>query len=226
MKIIVFSDVHLSHRFNQRKFDYLEKLIKSADKVIINGDFWDYFRCNFRTFVKSQWKKLFNLLKEKETIYILGNHDKRQWLNKDVFLFSQTHLESYELKVGKFTYVFKHGHQYAPRLSESFPNLPLRKLNQKFHLLTIQSYIENNGYRLIGKRIYALFPKKGLINNAKMKRAVVEKFKDNEILVAGHSHYAQYLPKERFINVGCISNHYASHLVIEGGKVELVEDEY
>ena len=39
MKILVISDLHLTTRFDQKKCEFLEKLISRADKVIINGDF-------------------------------------------------------------------------------------------------------------------------------------------------------------------------------------------
>ncbi len=41
MRILVISDTHLTHKFDQRKFEYLLSIISQADKVIINGDFWD-----------------------------------------------------------------------------------------------------------------------------------------------------------------------------------------
>jgi len=68
MKILIFSDTHLTSKFDQEKFDFLKKIVNSSDRVIINGDFWDSWFTNFDDFVKSRWNKLFPLLKKKNTM--------------------------------------------------------------------------------------------------------------------------------------------------------------
>lgn len=68
MKTIVFSDTHLINKFEENKFQFLSALIASADSIIINGVFWDAYMVSFDAFIKSRWKDLFPLLKEKKTI--------------------------------------------------------------------------------------------------------------------------------------------------------------
>jgi len=70
MKILVFSDTHLTDRFDQGKFRFLQKIINFSDQVIINGDFWDSWFTNFDDFVNSEWRKLFPILLKKRAIYI------------------------------------------------------------------------------------------------------------------------------------------------------------
>ena len=110
MKILVISDLHLTTRFDQKKCEFLEKLISRADKVIINGDFWSYYSCTFGEFVRSEWKALFPLLREKQAVYIYGNHDFRKWTNKRVHLFSVRQAEKYEYRYEKNKIIIEHGH--------------------------------------------------------------------------------------------------------------------
>ena len=52
-KILIFSDSHLSPRFNQAYFNKLANLIEQADQVIINGDFWEGYFYSFDEFLNS-----------------------------------------------------------------------------------------------------------------------------------------------------------------------------
>ncbi len=82
MKTIVLSDTHLYEEFDEKKFNFLKRIISKVDRVIINGDFWDSYICSFSDFINSPWKKLFPLLKTKKTVYIYGNHDKKSLTDK------------------------------------------------------------------------------------------------------------------------------------------------
>ena len=64
MKILVFSDTHLSSTFEEKKFNLLKEIISRADRVIINGDFWEGYLISFKEFLDSRWKELFPLLKK------------------------------------------------------------------------------------------------------------------------------------------------------------------
>ncbi|MBI3955332.1 metallophosphoesterase, partial [Candidatus Gottesmanbacteria bacterium] len=76
MHTIIISDLHLTRRFEKRKFNFLKKIIERSDQVVINGDLWDYYFSSFSQFVRSPWRQLFPLLKEKKTVYLYGNHDR------------------------------------------------------------------------------------------------------------------------------------------------------
>jgi len=79
MKILVISDLHLTTRFDEKKCEFLEKLINRADKVIINGDFWEAYDLKINSFISSKWNKLFKYLKKNNSIYLFGNHDKKTY---------------------------------------------------------------------------------------------------------------------------------------------------
>lgn len=114
MNILIFSDTHLTHKFNKDLFDYIVKLIKKADQVVINGDFWDAYLTTFDSFCKSKWQKLFKLLKNKNTVYVTGNHDKFEYLDKRVKLFSSEVARKYILKFNKKSIIIQHGHIISP----------------------------------------------------------------------------------------------------------------
>src|SRR3990170_7877882 len=99
MKILVFSDSHLTDKFEEKKFDFLKKIIRQSDLVIINGDFWDGYLTTFSRFISSDWNKLFPLLKSKKTIYIYGNHDRESYIDRNAKLFSDLQTHSYRLKL-------------------------------------------------------------------------------------------------------------------------------
>jgi len=75
MSTVVFSDSHITSKFDRAKFLYLQSIVEPADRVIIIGDFWDGYMTDFTDLLNSKWSKLFALLKSKETFYVCGNHD-------------------------------------------------------------------------------------------------------------------------------------------------------
>ena len=64
MKILVFSDTHLTDVFDAARFEAMAKMIDEVDQVIINGDFWDGYIIKFSEFIESGWNQLFPLLKQ------------------------------------------------------------------------------------------------------------------------------------------------------------------
>lgn len=70
MKTLIFSDTHLTSKVHKKTFSFLEDLISQVDKVIINGDFWDSYKTSFDEFIDSGRKKLFDLLLQKDAIYL------------------------------------------------------------------------------------------------------------------------------------------------------------
>lgn len=59
MKILVFSDIHLS-TFDLKKYRFLKQIIHNSDRVIINGDFIDDWLISGEEFLKSKWRSLMN----------------------------------------------------------------------------------------------------------------------------------------------------------------------
>ena len=64
MKYLIFSDSHLNDFFDERKFNFLKRIILNSDRVIINGDFWEAYDLKINSFISSKWNKLFKYLKK------------------------------------------------------------------------------------------------------------------------------------------------------------------
>lgn len=216
MKTIVFSDTHLSSRRYRKKFDYLCSIIEPADRVIIMGDFWDGFLTSFDKFVNSRWSALFPLLLEREAIYLYGNHDRPQWSDSRVSLFSVAQASSHKLSAGNLTLYLTHGHTVFTSLEDQFPvlnhSLPLR-LGANIDVL----------HKLVwGKR----FLQQDRNSNDVARRWAAEHLPENEILVCGHRHYPEIDIANRMINTGFIGVGYGNYLRIDGDTIELVRERY
>lgn len=214
MKIIIFSDSHLTDRFEEKKFLFLIKIISNADKVIINGDFWDGYLTNFDKFVKSRWKKLFPLLKKRKTVYIYGNHDNKEFSDIRVNLFSVYQGYKNTIKSGNMTFHFEHGHDIH-KLPDIF--LPM-------FLIRIIVLTDN-----VLRHWWYLLNRSGLLNyyhslNDYYRRG--NKMPRNNLLIVGHSHGAEIAIKDGFANSGFIRWGYGSYLVCENGKLELKQEKY
>lgn len=121
MTIIIISDTHLTNEFDQKRFDFLKKIILESDQVIINGDFWDGYFVEFKNFIESSWRELFPFLKAKRTVYIFGNHDRREWADEHVNLYSVEQKEKHELRLNERIFHIEHGNKIAPVPDDIFP---------------------------------------------------------------------------------------------------------
>ena len=211
MKILVFSDSHLTEKFEDKKFNLLKKIIQQSELVIINGDFWDGYLTTFDRFVSSQWKKLFPLLKSKKTIYLWGNHDRKIFMDKNINLFSQFQTNVYRLKIDGKNFVFEHGNRLYPTIDEKLP----RSLC-KYTTLIAGFLLQKIPYlKYILRRVAYL-----------MKRKVQKELSQNEIFICGHSHWPEIDLKQRFINTGSIENGFAEYLIIENGDITSKKERY
>lgn len=207
MKTLIFSDTHLTPVFDKIRFDYLQSLFQKYDQIIINGDFWDGYETTFAKFIRSQWKDLFPLLLEKNTIYLWGNHDKPKWTT-DPNMFSVAQYDAYTLTVGKLTLHIEHGHRLAPSFDISYP---------KF------SYFLSS---LFSSRRFQFGRKLRGWENMQMKQYGLTKLNNDEILVCGHSHIAEYSKRNRYINTGLIDYGIANYLVVIGQKISFITETY
>lgn len=207
MRTLVFSDTHLSDRFEEGKYAFLKKLIEQYDRVIINGDFWDGHLVTFDTFINSPWKGLFPLLKSKGTIYVYGNHDRREFSDERVNLFSASQHITYELKEKGRTYVFEHGNHTLPSIDERLP-LPEAVFSFSTRLYTmVEKFITQKTKKTT--RFWGAF----LNNNLKKRN------KNSHFAVFGHTHYAEFDPGHNFAVTGFIQHGLAQFLVIEDGVI-------
>lgn len=218
MTIIIFSDTHLTGSFSNKKFNYLMRIISSADKVIINGDFWDAYQVSFEMFIKSRWRNLFPALVAKQSIYLYGNHDHKKYSQEGVRLFSQQQRESYSLKMGKVFLKIEHGHRIAPAEDEEVPAF----FKQKLFVAPYVLFREILPLALLGKLSLQQYKRQ----NEKMKQWVTEYLPKNQVLVCGHSHLAEFNLESRYINTGFIRHGYGQYLRISGSKLNLIDEIY
>lgn len=219
MKTLIFSDTHLTHRFERKKFRYLKRLIESVDEVIINGDFWDGLSTTFEKFVNSPWQELFPLLKQKNTVYIYGNHDFEHMADERVSLFSVKQVEKHVAHTNPKKLTIKHGHQHTPSIQNKIGNKTYLKFINRLY-----EYGEWFVLKLFGKGIFrhGLY---GFFNYSLHTYAKLH-LPETEILVCGHSHSAVFLPGEKYINSGFIRHGLAQYLIIENKKIRLIEEKY
>lgn len=215
MTILVFSDTHLTNRFNKKKFLFLSRIIKKADKVIINGDFWDGHLTTFNLFITSKWNALFKLLKQKKTVYIYGNHDRKEYSDNRVSSFSLIQTTAYSLMFNKHQYYFEHGHTFLP------------SIDKKLH---ITSYSFVKLITLLTNCIEFPFQKLklwfiGIVANNKIKEKRNGKTK-NGFIVCGHTHYPEIDHKNKFLNTGFMKFGIASYLLIDSNGVHLRKESY
>jgi len=215
MKTLVFSDSHLGKNFEERKFKFLTKIITHADRVIINGDFWEGKVISFQNFIYSPWHHLFPLLKKKKAVYIFGNHDNQNLTNAKTYLFSDIQIKRYELKSNGSVFIFEHGNRFFPTLGE--------KINVKSKtFFDVFENLENFLVRNFNKKVFDFF---GREINGIVKKKVGE-LQPNHYFVCGHTHLAEIDEENRFLNCGLIKHGLGQYLIIEDGLFDLREEWY
>lgn len=222
MNILVFSDTHLYLPFNQKKFNYLKRIISSSDKVIINGDFFDAYMINFNRFVNSRWNKLFPLLKKKNSVYIYGNHDKKEYSDNRVDLFSVKQTYRLELKLNDRNYIFEHGQNIrkTPDFYIDFTKPYLTWLVFLTHALHyLLTFIFKKKFLDIGY---------GWTNNvSKVRIKKLYKPDKNDFYIIGHNHFGEVDEKNRFACSGINLYGYGQYLMIDSSnKITLHEEWY
>lgn len=216
---IIVSDLHLTPKFDQKKFNYLQNLFQSADKLIINGDFWSYYYCDFVDFLESEWQKLFPIMLEKACVYVHGNHDRKEWCNENTRLFSVETHERYSFKQNGITFNVQHGHLISKM---SVKNDSLIKTIKKYHLDKYNYAIHNMIINELGNKIYS---KIGLPLNKWYKKYLKKYIPRDEFLICGHSHSPEESLQKRYLNTGFINYGYSSYLQING-HISLVKENY
>jgi len=227
MNILIFSDTHLTNKFDNDKFKFLKKIIDTSDQVIINGDFWDGWFTNFDGFLKSKWNRLFPLLLKKNAIYLYGDHDPADRCDGRVNLFSVKTGESYNLILEKKTYHIEHGHRILKGKMSKFLEiygLLLNKVDRSLFRKTLYNFLhflEYLGYNLIGL---------SLMTESKVAKRNNEIIKQSnnhrEFLICGDTHCAEMDKNKMFANSGCINYGNAYYLMINYGEIVLHKENY
>ena len=221
---LVISDIHFTTKFNRKLFETLKILISSSDRVILNGDFWEGLAISFDDFLRSEWSRLFPLLKQKETIYVYGNHDCKILSDNRVSLFCDKAVNEYHLDTQNQNYLFNHGHDFL------FPKHPTnkdyKKLKNAGRLITRldlakSALIQNVVFRMFGPRILP-----SIINYipAKTRNSIGN---PGYLLVCGHTHRPYYNQKKSLIDIGFFNYGWANYLVIDdSGDFKLNSQRY
>lgn len=221
MRILIFSDSHLYLPVDEKKLVFLKKIIKSADRVIINGDFYDSYMIKFDEFIKSKWNELFPLLKSKKAIYIYGNHDARKSSDKRSELFSEIQAERYKIKTPARTFIFEHG-QKTRITADVSHNIEWKYLHMA---IVIGHFMRGLLVSLFGKLfLWLRFSYRN--RNSKKRIAKMYKPAENEVYVIGHNHWGEVDLENNFAASGAILYGYAQYLTIEDGVITLHEGWY
>ena len=225
MKILLFSDTHLFKKFDDKKFNFLERIISKSDKVIILGDFWDDSLTTFDEFVKSDWNKLFPLLKNKHTVYVYGNHDRKEFSDEKVSLFSDMQTDKYTFQVEGRIFVAEHGDRFFKKHLTYYLTYggPLREFFMSKFFITLRFLVFDE---LLTKLFGKAFLNKRLHYNQYIKKVKIDEFKKGEILICGHTHAAEIDLKNNFINTGLIRHGIGQYLTIDGENISLEEEWY
>jgi predicted phosphodiesterase len=216
MKYTIFSDTHLSKYFDEKKYNFLKKIISNSETIIINGDFWEAYNFKFDEFILSSWKKLFKDLKNKKTIYLFGNHDKKIYANNKLSEFSVRQFQNIKIISGSKTFYIEHGDKITPLWDKFFRRMP------KFINIFLNN-LEKMIVFLFGINVLKILYKRF---NEDMKNKKSRILKDNEYLVCGHTHFMEIDKKNHYINGGFIKHGIGQYLTITDGKVELHNEKY
>ena len=217
MKILVFSDSHLTEKVD-RRINILENLLGQVDQVIINGDFWEGYLITFDRFVNSPWRRLFPLLKKKKTVYIYGNHDKKLLADNRVGLFSEKQTISYKLRLNGKMLIFEHGNRIVPAIDDLLRLKKLPKLIQ-YPVRTFHDFmIKKHGRKFIN----FVFRRFGV----ELKKRLGKVLQKNQVYVCGHTHYAEVDIENGLVNSGIFRSGLAQYLILENSKISLNEQLY
>ena len=224
MHILIISDTHFDPWYEPAKAQFLKRLIRAADQVVINGDFWDSFLWSFDEFLNSRWSELFPLLKAKNTIYIYGNHDAEHLSDSRAKLFSVQQLPEWQIEIGETLYTVRHGDEYD-LLFQKWSRSPLGNmiLHRPF-VIRVMLFLEKLTMQLLDIH-YSQKKLQTFIEEIKEKAQ--HALMSHEFLITGHTHSAELDLVSRFANSGFIRNGLAQYLEItKTGEILLHEERY
>lgn len=219
MRTVVISDTHLSHRFDAAKNRLLIQITSSADRVIINGDFWDMFMCSEDAFLNSRWERLFNILAEKDVVYLYGNHDPQKTSTRVTERIASSAGAQFTLEVGGRKIFIEHGHRIVKGHDARLPAL-LKRHAKIFNLPLLIHY--------------DLFPRifsTGFYNRYAKFNSILKSFYANQdasvdLYINGHTHFAEDDQNGKYMNSGTITGGHAWWIEIENDSIKLKYSTY
>jgi predicted phosphodiesterase len=215
MRTVIFSDTHLTAKFDQRKFNFLKNLISGFDQVIINGDFWDSYFVDFNLFMQSRWQELFTLLKAKQTVYLYGNHDPQKKATAELAgHFSNQQLKFYDFYNGKKLIHIEHGDRFLLPPQDRYPWIKVPEF-----VKTAYNLIEFASIKLLrGRTPDAWLEARYLRSKARSALG------PDPYIILGHSHFV-FAAKKDF-NCGFIQHGCAYYIVIDAEQISLKQANY
>jgi len=227
MNYLIVSDTHLRKEFDRKKFLFLKKLFEKYQNIIIVGDFYEGYSLTFKDLLKGPWKKILDILKKKNSIYLYGNHDyynkKNELLIKKIFKIYQ---EDFSINIGKKTFYFHHGFKFLKTIDIKFKFYLLPKFITDFMINKI-NYYQKHKIRAIQykKNLNKIFLEKDTLKSIKKIKEIFSK--RNFWVIFGHTHNRMIDYKEKIANAGFIDYGYASFLTIsKTGKIKLHQKTY
>jgi len=214
-KVIIFSDTHLDATFSQVRFTQLKSLIKRADVVVINGDFWADSHTSFDAFLRSDWSQLFPLLKQKQTYYIFGNHDMPYHVDERVYSFCESTSFRIKLVMGNLRVHVEHGHLLSSPLTQK----ALAFFEYRPRLLHTVAYpvglLQDLAINLHSRKPSGAFT--AINRSYKKKRQLVSS--NQEYFVMGHTHIGEFDMDNRYINLGYSGNKNIFYIELHQEKI-------
>ena len=224
-RILIISDLHLSV-FERKTSQFLEKLFSRFDTIIINGDFWDDQYISFEDFISSQYRPLFAVLHQKNTIYLFGNHDMPARMDNRVFSFCSWAGFRVKLRAGRISAHIEHGHL----LSQWYVLLLLRLFENKgwwLWLLTtpigfLESWAKQRYLKSVREKKQREHHLKSL--NTYFQKMAKQIVSSTEYFIMGHTHVPQYAAGDHYINLGFSHERHYSYIVVENNTLTFVTE--
>ena len=157
------------------------------------------------------------MLKSRQAIYIFGNHDKREWTDPRINEFSVLQCQSIRVQTEAGQLLVMHGQSISPKFGRYISKDPLRAI-----FGWVGNRIEATGLNLFGKRSLSI----GAVVNKSMLKYARQNLRENEILICGHSHLAEYDLDARFINSGINKDGVGQYLLVDDHGIHLMEEFY
>lgn len=220
MKTLIISDLHLSHRFDLARAEYLIELLSAADRVVLNGDFWDNHATTFEQFINSPWKILFPILKSRKTIYIFGNHDRPQDADSRVELFSDLQANHWQLRDGELKLHIEHGHHILAKHRDS-PSWVVTLFRVSLYDLWFRQPLERF---LVTHQTEFMHRWHMGANQAELIESAAGIADD--LLITGHTHLPISDPERKFVNLGYINFGLSYYVLVENGKAYFIKESY
>lgn len=223
---LIFSDTHFQKHSDITLVKALVNLIKNSQNIIILGDFWDKYFTTFDEFLSNpRYSELFKALKEKNTIYIYGNHDPIELMDERVNKFCKECKQFHVLEIGGKTIHFEHGDQ----LAGVYPTRGILKLIDDFRTNVLK--LNDVKVAHIDGFIFSIFERftngRNLFGN-NWNNTIIRKCGAGnyvgKLLVCGHTHY--YCNYDNYINSGANMYGFLQYINIKDSKIIPVQTNY